>query len=97
MKRVCLIPPAEGELTEAFDFYQTRAPDLGSLFLACFQIAVKHIQRHPSAWPIIRAGVRQKRVTRFPYAVLYREYPDAIVVLAVMHLHRRPGYWADRL
>jgi hypothetical protein len=32
-----------------------------------------------------------------PYAVIYREDADEIVVLAVMHLHRRPDYWTDRL
>ena len=97
MKRIDLIPPAEQELTEAFLFYQSRAENLGALFLACFQSAVGHVQRRPAAWPVLRAGVRRKCLARFPYAVLYREYPDAIIVLAVMHLHRRPDYWTARL
>jgi len=97
MKPACLIPPAEEELTEAFPFYQSRAMNLGALFLECFQTALRHVQRHPAAWPVVHANVRRKRIARFPYAILYREYPDKIVVLAIMHLHRRPGYWSDRL
>ena len=30
---------------------------------------------------------------RFPYGLLYRLLEWEIVVLAVMHLHRKPDYW----
>jgi len=29
--------------------------------------------------------------------VLYRELPEEVLILAVMHLHREPGYWKSRL
>jgi hypothetical protein len=35
-------------------------------------------------------------VPRFPYRVVYRNRPDEIVVVAVAHLRRRPGYWKNR-
>ena len=35
--------------------------------------------------------------TEFPYALLYRVWNEQIEILAVMHLSRKPGYWADRL
>jgi len=38
-----------------------------------------------------------KRVFRFPYALLYRVEADTITILAVMHMHRRPGYWEQRV
>jgi hypothetical protein len=28
---------------------------------------------------------------------LYRGEPERIYIVAVMHLHRRPGYWRSRL
>jgi hypothetical protein len=28
---------------------------------------------------------------------LYRETSAAIIIVAIMHLHRRPGYWQNRL
>ena len=40
--------------------------------------------------------LRRKLVRRFPYAVISLEDADEIAVLAVMHLHRRPGYWQER-
>ena len=33
----------------------------------------------------------------FPYAVLYSTEPQYILILAVMHHRREPGYWRDRI
>jgi toxin ParE1/3/4 len=33
----------------------------------------------------------------FPYAVLYVDKTDHVLVLAVAHFKRRPGYWRERL
>jgi toxin ParE1/3/4 len=49
-----------------------------------------------SAWPILEGDVRRCLVNRFPYGVLYSVESDRVYVLALMHLHRRPGYWKDR-
>jgi hypothetical protein len=32
----------------------------------------------------------------FLFGVLFRELPNRVVVVAVMHLHREPGYWKNR-
>lgn len=32
----------------------------------------------------------------FPFGVLFRDRPDEIIVVAVMHLHRDPDYWKHR-
>ena len=43
------------------------------------------------------AHVRRQRLHRFPYAVVFAETTTEYVVIAVMHLRRRPGYWRSRL
>jgi toxin ParE2 len=40
-------------------------------------------------WP----RVMRYRLRRFPYGLVYRLAESEIVVLAVMHLHRKPDYW----
>jgi hypothetical protein len=40
---------------------------------------------------------RRYRLRRFPYGLVYVETGSDIIILAVMHLHRRPGYWNERL
>jgi len=41
-------------------------------------------------------NVRRRLLRRFPYGLLYTLKPDAIRVLAVMNLKRRPAYWVGR-
>jgi hypothetical protein len=35
-------------------------------------------------------------VNRYPYGVLYESASTRLLVLAVMHLRREPGYWVAR-
>jgi hypothetical protein len=37
------------------------------------------------------------KLPRFPYAVVYRDQPERIEIVAVANGARRPGYWRDRL
>ena len=96
MKPVRFLPIAREELLDAMLDYESRAPHLGTSFLLRLEQAVESVREHPAAWPQLRPGIRHKLLPRFPYAVIYREDPDEIVVLAVMHMHRRPEYWKDR-
>jgi hypothetical protein len=42
-------------------------------------------------------GIRRCLVKRFPYGILYGIDVDKIFVVAIMHLHRKPGYWLSRI
>jgi hypothetical protein len=33
---------------------------------------------------------------KFPYKILYSIETDYIYVIAIVHMHRRPQYWAER-
>jgi hypothetical protein len=35
-------------------------------------------------------------VRSFPFSVVYRLRPEEIVILAVAHQKRKPGYWRGR-
>lgn len=41
--------------------------------------------------------VRRRRIHRFPYVIVFVESTTEYVVIAAMHLRRRPGYWLTRL
>jgi plasmid stabilization system protein ParE len=51
------------------------------------------IAEAPQRWPAGPHGTRKFLLHRFPFAVIYRELPSAIQVLAVAHGRWRPGYW----
>lgn len=41
-------------------------------------------------------GVRSCVLRPFPYAIVYLELPDEILILAIAHAKREPGYWQRR-
>jgi plasmid stabilization system protein ParE len=60
--------------------------------------AVERINANPGMWPILDHQIRRCLVHRFPYGVIYSvdEQKSQVLILAVMHLHRQPGYWSER-
>ena len=87
---------AELELNEAAGYYEREQPGLGSAFLRAIEQCLAKIGEYPESGRLVLGDVRRRLVRQFPYAVLYRITPDALRILACMHLSRRPFYWADR-
>jgi toxin ParE1/3/4 len=50
----------------------------------------------PERWVVLDQDVRRCLTKVFPYAVLYTIEQDCVLILAVMHCHREPGYWRRR-
>lgn len=94
--RARYLSPAEWELVQAAHHYESQVANLGFEFLAEIHRAVKSIEDHPEAAPIIKGVIRRRIIRRFPYAILYQIDPAEIVILAVMHQRRHPDYWHDR-
>jgi plasmid stabilization system protein ParE len=42
------------------------------------------------------APVRKLQLGRFPYTLVYRVYGDVVIVIALAHQSREPGYWQGR-
>jgi toxin ParE1/3/4 len=34
---------------------------------------------------------------RFPFTIVYTELPDEVLIIAIAHASREPGYWRARL
>ncbi|HEV2694062.1 MAG TPA: type II toxin-antitoxin system RelE/ParE family toxin [Verrucomicrobiae bacterium] len=97
MKPVKFHPQAEYELAESVDFDNGRLSGLGDDFFAVVKLAGRQIQSSPLRRPLRRDGTRQIRLPRFPHAIVYRDRPEQIEIVAVAHGARRPGYWRERL
>jgi len=94
---VIFLPEAEQEMLESAIYYQSKASGLGIDYLSEVERAVKSIAESPNAWPILEGELRRCLIRRFPFGILYRVEPNEIVVVAVAHLRRRPGYWRERI
>jgi toxin ParE1/3/4 len=97
MKPVKFHPQAESEFAESAVFYNGRLPGLGDDFFTAVKLASRQIQADPLRRPLRRDGTRKVTLPRFPYAIVYRDDPEQILIVAVAHGARRPGYWQNRL
>ena len=90
-------PEAEAEFVDAIGYYEEREPGLGYDFAIEVHSAIENILSFPKAWTVLEDDIRRCQTTRFPYGVIYSQDGDMIFILAVMHLHREPDYWKERV
>jgi plasmid stabilization system protein ParE len=95
--KVEYLEDAIAEAEAAASWYAERSATAASGFADEIDAAVAAIVRLPTAWPAFEHGTRRYLLRRFPYSVVYRVERDRILVVAVAHAHRRPGYWQARL
>ena len=90
---------ASAELNDAVDYYNQREAGVGRRFAEEVRNAVRRIEDFPQAWALVaeEEGLRRCQTNRFPYGLIYQVQPQRILIIAVAHLHRRPGYWRSRL
>lgn len=90
------MPAARLEFIEAFDWYEVRAPGLGTAFERETDRQVARIAENPMQFPIIMADIRRARLRRFPYSLFYRISDEAVFVIACFHASRNPQVWQSR-
>lgn len=97
MKPPAFHPEARLELAEAARHYAAVQPELGQRFYRVIDALITDARRTPGTFRFIRRPARRHFTREFPYGIIYVERADDIWILAVMHLHRAPGYWRHRL
>lgn len=90
-------PEARNEYREAAAFYEKSRSGLGATFTLEVEATIDRIVQSPASWPLVDQDVRRCLSRVFPYGILYTIEVDKVLIVAVMHLHRRPGYWRERL
>ena len=95
--RVIFHPEAHAEMIEQARYYENKSEGLSADFLDAVEEAARRIAKSPQAGPIERVTIRKRLVSGFPFTILYETQPDRIYIAAVMHQHRRPGYWRERV
>ena len=91
------LSPAEEEMTEAAVFYESRSARLGSEFLDDVQRAINRVSDYPYYGELIDLRFRRTLLHQFPFSLIYAVDETGIVIVAVAHHGRAPGYWRSRL
>lgn len=84
------------EIADAAVWYHREREGLGAELRLAVRDAIDGLSAAPERFPTIADGFRRCRVDKFPYGVVDEVHDEQIIVVAVMHLHRRPDYWRDR-
>ena len=87
---------ARRELRSAVEYYDERVPSLGDELLVEVESLLQQIQEYPQIGSLHEAGTRRLVVRRFPYSIVYRIQGERVVIVALAHHRRRPGYWHRR-
>jgi plasmid stabilization system protein ParE len=89
---------ALAEIDHEVDYYESRGAGLGAELEDEIDDVLATIVRFPRAAPQWRDRPDRRigALDRFPFTLVYQIKADEIVILALAHDSRRPGYWSRR-
>ena len=88
---------ALAEYEDAARYYAGCQDGLEFRFIGAIEHAIHQILEAPDRWRILEEDVRWCLTRVFPFAVLYTIERDYVLIIAVMHCQREPGYWRERI
>ena len=87
---------SELEVAEAALWYEEHRTGLGQRFLAAVRKAAEAAATSPQLYARVHGDLRRVLVHRCPYALIFRETHDQLLIAACYHLHRDPNVWRSR-
>ena len=102
MNRYRFLREALSEYEDAIEYYERAQAGLGDTFIQDVERVLAVTLEFPEIGPPVAdtppaLGVRRRIVQRFGVVVDYIVGDDELIVIAIFHCKRRPGYWRDRL
>lgn len=97
MTEVRYLPRARSDVLGAVEFYESRAVGLGAEFLTTLEHVINGILASPHAGSPYESGTRRVVLGRFPFSVVYEFTEERLLVVAIAHHRRKPGYWSNDL
>ncbi|MES1166414.1 MAG: type II toxin-antitoxin system RelE/ParE family toxin [Pseudomonadota bacterium] len=97
MKPFAFHREADAEFIDALRYYADISTELGGRYYDEIYRLIAEACKAPATFRFIRKPARRHFTGDFPYGIIYVERPDDLWILAVMHLHREPGYWTHLL
>lgn len=89
--KIELRPLAAIEIIEAFDWYETQKEGLGLAFLNELENFYKSLNRNPFTYSYFEKPVREGKVNRFPYTVVYEIIDQTIIIYSVFMAKQNPS------
>ncbi|MEJ7670416.1 MAG: type II toxin-antitoxin system RelE/ParE family toxin [Casimicrobiaceae bacterium] len=97
MKRARFVAPARAEFLAEVTYYNQAQPGQGARFAAAAEEATARALTFPLSGSPSAPNIRRVIVKGFPFSIVYRPEAEGIVVFAIAHHARLPGYWRSRV
>ena len=97
MSRVTFDPDARTEFLAAIEYYEECQLGLGRRFRLLVESAMYSICENPFRYRVLHAPFRRCLLQKFPYSIVFSIEPEHILIIAVAHAKRKPGYWHERI
>jgi hypothetical protein len=78
------------EIIEAYDWYESQREGLGAEFLNEIDEFYKVLLNNPHTYSYYEKPIRQGKINRFPYLVVYEIFDAKIIVYSVFMTSRNP-------
>lgn len=88
---------ARTEFYEAVAHYEAEQAELGLRFATKVIKASRTISDAPTLHRKHPGGYRRVNLEIFPYYLAYFIRRDTVIIAAIAHGHREPGYWRKRM
>jgi plasmid stabilization system protein ParE len=88
---------ARTDFDASFDWYKNRSAIAAIGFALAVDEAISKIVAEPHRFPSTLGECRYCSLRRYPFRIVFRDEPGRVVVVAVAHAKRRPGFWHDRV
>jgi toxin ParE1/3/4 len=89
--KIELRPLATIEVIEAYDWYELQREGLGLEFLNELDVFYASLQRNANTYSYYEKPVREGKMNRFPYTVVYEVFETTIVIYSVFMAKQDPS------
>lgn len=96
MVSIVFLAGARFDFDEAWTWYANESELAAERFSESIDNALKRIAQNATVFRFLDAKHQDCPLKRFPFRIVFRDLGDRIVVVAIAHAKRRPGYWRRR-
>lgn len=89
-------PAASQELEAASSLYESQRPGLGDELTDEIEDVCLLLSEYPAIGRTVDDLHRSVPLRKFPFMLVYRVRGTVVLIVAIAHKRKRPGYWRSR-
>jgi|GEM_PF-1920253 len=94
--QIQLHPKAQVDLDEALCYYSKIDTNLEKKFITYLDKSFEKILKFPNLYQYETKTTQKVLMDIFPYMIIYEQYQDIVMILAIFHISRNPIKLDDR-